>query len=76
MPLIPRNLLLGLSLIALVAGGCKERQEPVPPQKPAVVRKKIEATRPPAVEPAKKKPYLSLQKGRRRLTSLSSPPLK
>jgi len=53
MPLIPRNLLLGLSLIALVAGGCKERQEPVPPQKPAVVRKKIEATRPPAVEPAK-----------------------
>ncbi|MBW1744117.1 MAG: hypothetical protein JRJ47_11945, partial [Deltaproteobacteria bacterium] len=53
MPLITRKLLLGLSLIVLVAGGCKERQEPVPPQKPAVVRKKIEVPQPPAVEPAK-----------------------
>lgn len=54
MPLIPRKLLLGMSLIVLVvAGGCKERQEPAPPQKPAVVRKKIEAPQPPAVEPAK-----------------------
>jgi type IV pilus assembly protein PilP len=54
MPLIPRKLLLGMSLmILLVAGGCKERQEPAPPQKPAVVRKKIEAPPPAAVEPAK-----------------------
>ena len=50
MPSIPRKLLLGMSLLVLVvvAGGCKERQEPAPPQKPAVVRKKIEAPQPPA----------------------------
>jgi type IV pilus assembly protein PilP len=54
MPSIPRKLLLGISLMVLVVvGGCKERQEPAPPQKPAVVRKKIEAPQPPAVEPAK-----------------------
>jgi type IV pilus assembly protein PilP len=40
-------------MVLVVTGGCKERQEPPPPQKPAVVRKKIEAPQPPAVEPAK-----------------------
>jgi type IV pilus assembly protein PilP len=39
--------------MVLVAGGCKERQEPVSPQKPAVVRKKVEVSQPPSVEPAK-----------------------
>lgn len=40
-------------MVLVVVGGCKERQEPAPPQKPAVVRKKIEAPQPPAVQPTK-----------------------
>jgi len=49
---IPCRLLLGLSLIVLVAGGCKEQQEPAPPPRPAMVRKKIEVP-PPVVQAAK-----------------------
>jgi type IV pilus assembly protein PilP len=53
MPLIPRMLLLGMGLVVLVALGCKERQEAPAPQKPAVVRKRIEAPQPPAAEAVK-----------------------
>jgi septal ring-binding cell division protein DamX len=54
---ILRKLLLGISLVILVAGGCKERQEPAPPEEPALVRKKIELPKPStaqAVKPADK----------------------
>jgi cell division septation protein DedD len=53
LPSIPRKLLLGMSLIFLVAGGCKERQEPAPPKRPAVVRKTIEAPPPVTVQAVK-----------------------
>lgn len=53
MPSIPRMLLLGMGLVFLVAAGCKDRQETPPPQQPAVVRKKIEAPQPGAVQAVK-----------------------
>ncbi|MBW2171395.1 MAG: SPOR domain-containing protein [Deltaproteobacteria bacterium] len=53
MPSIFRKLLLSMSLVFLVAGGCKERQEPVPPKGPAVVRKSIEAPQPLTVQAVK-----------------------
>jgi type IV pilus assembly protein PilP len=46
-------LLLGMGLVFMVAVGCKDRQETPPPQKPAVVRKKIEAPHPPPVQAVK-----------------------
>ena len=49
----PCKLLLALGLMVLVAGGCGEQQEPTPPPKPVVVRKKIEAPQPPAVQAVK-----------------------
>ena len=53
MPWTPCKLLLALGLMVLVAGGCGEQQEPTPPPKPVVVRKKIEAPQPPAVQAVK-----------------------
>ncbi len=53
MPSIPRKFLLGMSLVFVVAGGCKERQESAALKRPAVVRKKIEAPQPPTVQPVK-----------------------
>ncbi len=53
MPSIHHKLLLGMSLVFLVAGGCKERQEPAPTKRPAVVRKRIEAPQPLTVQAVK-----------------------
>lgn len=53
MPSISRKLFLGMSLVFLVAGGCKERQEPAPPESPAVVRKRIEEPKPLTAEAVK-----------------------
>jgi cell division septation protein DedD len=53
MPSIHHKLLLGMSLVFLVAGGCKERQEPAPSERPAVVRKRIEAPQPLTVQAVK-----------------------
>jgi len=39
--------------VFLVAGGCKERQEPAPPESPAVVRKRIEEPQPLTVQALK-----------------------
>ncbi|MBW2567339.1 MAG: SH3 domain-containing protein [Deltaproteobacteria bacterium] len=49
----PCKLLVALGLMVLVAVGCGEQQEPMPPAKPVVVRKKIEVPRPPAVQVVK-----------------------
>jgi type IV pilus assembly protein PilP len=53
MPSTPCKLLLALGLMVLVAVGCGEQQEATPPAKPKVVRKKIEAPKPPAVQAVK-----------------------
>jgi septal ring-binding cell division protein DamX len=42
-----------MSLVFLLAAGCKDRQEPVTPEEPPVVRKRIEASQPPAVQAVK-----------------------
>lgn len=42
--------LFALGLMVLVAGGCKEQQEPPQPQSPVVVRKKVEVPQPPTVQ--------------------------
>jgi type IV pilus assembly protein PilP len=39
--------------MVLIVVGCGEQQEPAPPAKPVVVRKKIEAPKPPAVQAVK-----------------------
>jgi len=62
---ILRKLLLGISFVILVAGGCQERQEPAPPEKPALVRKKINIFKPPttqAVKPADQEPAMPVIK--------------
>ncbi|MES0350460.1 MAG: pilus assembly protein PilP [Desulfobacteria bacterium] len=53
MPSTPYKLLVALGLMVLVAVGCGEQQEPTPPAKPVVVRKKIEVPKPPAVQAVK-----------------------
>ncbi len=53
MPSTPCKFLLALGLMVLVAVGCGEQQEATPPAKPKVVRKKIEAPKPPAVQAVK-----------------------
>jgi cell division septation protein DedD len=50
---VSRKLLLGISLVFLVAGGCKERQEPAPPETPSVVRKRVVVPQPPAIQVVK-----------------------
>ena len=58
MPSTHCKLLVALGLMVLVAVGCGEQQEPTPPAKPVVVRKKvvrkkIEVPKPPAVQAVK-----------------------
>jgi type IV pilus assembly protein PilP len=54
MPSTPCKLLVALvGLMVLVAVGCGEQQEATPPVEPKVVRKKIEAPKPPAVQAVK-----------------------
>ena len=50
---ISRKFLLGISLMLLLAGGCKERQEPATPVESPVVRKRIEVPQPPTVQAVK-----------------------
>ena len=53
MPSTPCKLLVAVGLMVLIAVGCGEQQEPTPLAKPVVVRKKIEAPKPPAVQAVK-----------------------
>ena len=48
-----RNLLLVLTLMIVATGGCEDRSQPAPPQKPPVVRKKITMVKEAPVEVAK-----------------------
>jgi cell division septation protein DedD len=50
---ISRKLLLGTSLLFLLAGGCKDRQEPAPPEEPPAVRKRVVVPQSPTVQAVK-----------------------
>jgi cell division septation protein DedD len=53
MPSISRKLLFGVSLLFLLAGGCKDRQEPAPPEEPPAVRKRVKVPKPPSLQVVK-----------------------
>ncbi len=57
-----RNLLLGLTLIVFAGAGCGNGSEPEPPQKPAVLRKKIAISKKETPEAVKPKPPLQQAK--------------
>jgi cell division septation protein DedD len=50
---ISRKLLLIISLVFLLAGGCKDRQEPAPAEEAPVVRKRVQVPQPPIVQVVK-----------------------
>jgi cell division septation protein DedD len=52
-PSISRKVLLGISLLFLLAGGCKDREEPAPPEEPPAVRKRVEVPKPPSLQVVK-----------------------
>jgi cell division septation protein DedD len=68
------KLLLGISLVFLLAEGCKDRQEPVTPEEPSVVRKRVDAPLPSSVQIVKPGDIEPAAPVSEKVTTKSEPP--